>query len=79
MQIRTISKNQILTLKLKRQGLTRTEICEATGIKPKSVDEAIKRGKGNIQRAIDIIQLAIENDILVEEEKSVLRTLLGKI
>jgi transcriptional regulator len=78
MQMRTLSKNQISALKLFRKGIRKSEISKSTGIKRKSVDEAIKRGNNNIQRAIAIIQLAVDNDILISEEKAVLKKLLGK-
>ena len=68
----------ITALKLSRQGLKKSEISKVTGIKPTTVPEAIKRGEDNIQRAIDIIKIATENNILTDEEKSALKCLLRK-
>jgi len=79
MQMRTLSKNQILALKLYRKGKKKSDVCKITGLGRSSVDEAIKRGPKNIQRAIRIIQLAVDNDIIVQNEKTKLKEILSKL
>jgi len=76
--MRTLSKYQIKTLRLWREGKTLKEICEKTGDSQKRVSEALKRAGGNIQRAIEILRIASENGGLTEEEVQKLRRILGK-
>jgi len=44
-----------------------------------SVSEAIRRGKDNIERAIRILQVAIEDGLLDESQAQKLKDILGKI
>lgn len=76
--MRTLSKYQIKTLKLAREGKTLKEICEMTRYSQERVNEALKRAEGNIQRAIEILRIASENGGLTEEEAQKLRKILSK-
>lgn len=79
MSFRTLTKNQIDTLKLYRKGVKKSEICNILKLNRNSVDEAIKRAQNNIQRAIRTIQLAAKDDLLISSEKAVLIELLSKL
>jgi len=76
--MRTLSKYQIKTLRLQREGKTLKEICEITKYSQKRVNEALKRAEGNIQRAIEILRIASENGGITEEETQKLRKILSK-
>jgi len=77
--MRTLSRNQILALRLLHEGKKRSEICKITELSSSSVSEAINRGRGNIYRAIKILQTAVENNILDEDQVQKLKLVLGKI
>jgi DNA-binding CsgD family transcriptional regulator len=77
--MRTLSENQRLVLKFLREGKTPAEISRLTGKRASTVSEAIRRGKGNIERAIQILQVAIENGLLDEIQAQKLKSILGKI
>lgn len=79
MSSRTLTRNQIETLKLYRKGVKKSEICKILKLNRNSVDEAIKRAQNNIQRAIRTIQLAAKDEILTSPEKAVLIELLSKL
>lgn len=76
--MRTLSKYQIKTLRLWREGKTLNEICEITKYSQKRVNEALKRAEWNMQRAIEILRIASENGGLTEEEAIKLRKILSK-
>jgi len=76
--MRTLSENQIKVLKLYRSGKKPTEICNIANLSRKSVNEAIRRGEGNIQRAIEILRIASENGGLKAGEAQKLKEILRK-
>ncbi|MEM3760329.1 MAG: hypothetical protein QXZ02_04355 [Candidatus Bathyarchaeia archaeon] len=77
--MRALSENQRLVLKLLHEGKTPAEISRLTGIRASSVSEAIRRGKGNIERAIQILQVAVENGLLDESQVRKLKDILRKV
>lgn len=76
--MRTLSKYQIKTLQLYREGKTLTEICEITGYPQKRVKEALRRAIQNVDRAIEIIRIVVEMGGLTNEEAQKLREILSK-
>lgn len=76
--MRTLSKNQIMTLKLLRQGKNPSEISKITKKRASSVNEAIKRARNNIYRATEILRIAVENDLLEEDQILQLKHILSK-
>jgi len=76
--MRTLTKYQVRTLKLYRDGKTPNEICKITHYPLKRVNEAIRRAEDNIQRAIEILKIASENGGLREEEVRKLSEILSK-
>jgi len=76
--MRTLSKNQIMVLKLLRQGKKPSEISKIIKKRASSVNEAIKRARGNIYRATEILRIAVENDLLEEDQILQLKYILSK-
>jgi transcriptional regulator len=76
--MRTLSKNQIVALKLRRQGKNPSEISKIAKMRMQSVNEAIKRAKNNIYRATEIVRIAMENDLLEEDQILQLKHILSK-
>ena len=54
------TENQTKVLELFHKGHSRKQIQEKAGLSPSSIDEALKRGKMNIDRAIETIRVAVE-------------------
>ena len=77
--MRTLSENQIKALRLLRQGKKLAEIREITKKPASSVSEAITRGRKNIDKAIEVLQTAIEEGLLDEGQFLKLTQMLGKI
>jgi transcriptional regulator len=77
--MRTLSENQKRVLKFLCEGKTPAEISKLMGKPASSVSEAIRRGKDNIERAIRILQVAIEDGLLDESQAQKLKDILGKI
>jgi DNA-binding CsgD family transcriptional regulator len=77
--MRTLSENQKKVLKLLCEGKTPAEIGKLMGKGASSVSEAIRRGKGNIERAIQILQIAIEDGLLDESQVKKIKNILSKI
>jgi transcriptional regulator len=61
-----LTKNQIIVLKHFRKGKKPSEIRKIENMSLSSVYEAIKRGRQNISRAIETLQVAT-NEKLLEE------------
>ena len=76
--MRTLSKNQIVALKLQHQGKSPSEISKIAKMRMQSVSEAIKRAKNNIYRATEILRIAMENDLLEESQILQLKRILSK-
>jgi transcriptional regulator len=76
--MRTLSKYQIKTLKLHREGKTLNEICKATKYSTKRAQDALRRAEQNVNDAIKILQVVSENGGLTAEEADKLSKILGK-
>jgi len=55
-----LTENQKKVLELFYEGLSKNEIRKTTGLSSSSVDEALKRGKTNVDKAVETILVAVE-------------------
>jgi hypothetical protein len=76
--MRTLSKYQLKTLKLHREGKALNEICKATKYSTKRVQDALRRAEQNVNDAIKILQVVSKNGGLTAEEACKLREILDK-
>ena len=73
-----LTKNQIDVLRLFHRGHIKKDIQKRTGLTLSSIDEALKRGRVNIDRAIETVGLAVENGWLSNSQIVRLRKILQK-
>lgn len=74
-----LTENQVNVLKLYSKGKQRNEICKILSLCRSSVDEGIRRGLENISASIEVLQFALENDILNEQESRGLEQILASL
>ena len=72
-----LKEKQIRTLDLLRRGKKPREIEELTGYH--YVQDAIKRGVKNIDRAIETLRIAIENNLMTKEQRVRAKQVLSKL
>ena len=72
-----LKEKQIRTLELLRRGKKPREIEELTGYP--SVQDAIKRGVKNIDRAIETLRIAIEKSLMTKEQRVRAKRVLSKL
>lgn len=72
-----LKEKQIRTLEQFRRGKKPQEIEELTGYP--SVQDAIKRGVRNIDRAIETLKIAIEKNLMTEEQRVQTKRILSKL
>ena len=75
--MRRLKEKQIETLKLYREGKKPREIEETTGYT--SVEDAIKRGVKNIDKALETLQIAVDNNLMTTEQRIRAKDLLSKL
>lgn len=68
----------MVALKLLHQGKNPSEISKIAKMRASSVNDAIKRAKNNIYRAIEVIRIAVENDLLEKNQIVQLKHILSK-
>ena len=72
-----LKEKQIRTLELLRRGKKPREIEELTGYY--YVEDAIRRGVKNIDRAIETLRIAIENNLMTNEQRVRAKQVLSKL
>ena len=55
-----LTKNQTKVLELFYKGRNKKQIQRKAGLSPSSVDEALRRGKMNVDRAVETMHVAVE-------------------
>lgn len=55
-----LTENQAKVLELFYRGLKKSDIQRTTGLSSSSVDEALKRGKMNITKAIETVSIVVK-------------------
>jgi transcriptional regulator len=73
-----LTEYQINALRLYRQGETLTVIRRRVQMRSKSPKDAIERAQHNILLAIQTLKIAIENDLLEENQIRDLKLILSK-
>jgi len=72
-----LTKKQIETLKLYRKGKKPREIEETTVYT--SVEDAIERGEKNIDKALETLEIAINNDLMTTDQRVRAKDILSKL
>ena len=72
-----LTEKQIKTLELFRKGKSYKEIGELTHFG--RVDDAIERGKANVNQAIETLRVAINRSLMSEEQLTKVKQLLRKL
>lgn len=72
-----LKEKQIETLKLYREGKKPREIEETTIYT--SVEDAIKRGVKNIDKTLETLEIAVDNNLMTTEQRIRAKDLLSKL
>jgi transcriptional regulator len=65
-----LTEYQIKVLKLYVQGKNQPEIVKLTGLKRNSANYALKSGIENIDDMIDVLECALENNLLDDKQRA---------
>lgn len=63
-----LNERQKTVLLLHSQGKNNRQIAEETGINLRTVPDALKRAKSNLDKSIENVKFAIKNDLLADEQ-----------
>ena len=74
-----LRNNQIKALTLYYRGDSAFQIHEKTGMPISTVYEAIKRGKANVDKALETIEIAVAVGILSADQKQRLNNIMRKL
>jgi len=71
-----LTEKQIETLKLYREGKKPREIEQTTIYN--SVEDAIRRGKKNIDKALETLEIAVDSNLMTNEQRIRVKSILSK-
>jgi transcriptional regulator len=74
-----LTEKQKIVLKLHSKGEDVAKISQETGYSRNSIYYALKSGQNNVNKAIETIEFAVDNQILTMEHVSKLRAILNKL
>lgn len=74
-----LTKNQIEVLELFYKGFNKKEIRKKAELSPSSVDEALRRGKINVDKAVETIRVAVEKGWVSSSQIAQLKQICQKI
>jgi DNA-binding CsgD family transcriptional regulator len=74
-----LTKNQIEVLELFYKGYSKKEIQKKAELSPSSVDEALRRGKINVDKAVETIRVAVERGLVSSSQIAQLKRICHKI
>jgi transcriptional regulator len=74
-----LTVNQMKVLELFYKGLSKNEIQTKTGLSSSSVNEANKRGKRNVDQAIETVRVAVERGWVASSQIAQLKRICHKI
>jgi len=74
-----LTKNQIEVLELFYKGFNKKEIQKNAELSPSSVDEALRRGKMNVDKAVETIHMAVERGLMSSSQIHQLKQIYRKI
>jgi transcriptional regulator len=74
-----LTEKQKIVLKLHSKGEDVAKISQKTGYSRNSIYYALKSGQNNVNKAIETIEFAVDNQILTMEHVSKLRAILNKL
>jgi len=72
-----LNQRQKTVLLLHSLGKNNRQIAEETGINLRTVPDALKRAKSNLDKNIENIKFAIKNNLLSDEQIVALKTMFG--
>ena len=73
-----LTENQVRVLKLFYKGMRKSEITKMTGLSNSSVNEALKRGQHNIDKALDTLEKAVKMGLLSPSHTDKLKQICHK-
>jgi len=75
----TLTENQQKVLDLSFKGLKKIEIQKNTGLSSSSVNEALTRGRMNIDKAVETLRVAVEKGWISDSQRARLKQICRKI
>lgn len=71
-----LNNRQRTVLLLHSQGKNNRQIAEETGISLRTVPDALRRAKSNLDKSIENIEFAIKNKLLADDQVVALKIML---